>query len=60
MRWVVVLLCLGAPAAAQAEPCRSESFEGASYVVCSFDLTQDDMRIYWRGGDGRPLYREWP
>jgi hypothetical protein len=34
----VALLCLPAPEVAQAESCRSESFEGASYVVCSFDL----------------------
>jgi hypothetical protein len=29
-------LWLAAPAAVQAEPCRSGFFEGASYVVCSF------------------------
>src|SRR5882724_9314326 len=50
----VVLLCLAAPAGAQAEPCRSESFRGASYVVCSFDASKDDLRIYWRDGDGKP------
>jgi uncharacterized protein YigE (DUF2233 family) len=53
-RCAVILLWLAAPVAAQAEPCRSESFEGASYIVCSFDPTKDDLRIYWRGGDGKP------
>ena len=52
--WVVVLLCLAASGTAHAEPCRSQSFEGASYVVCSFDLTQDDLRIDWRGSNGKP------
>ena len=47
-----MLICLAAPVAAQAEPCRSESFKGASYVVCSFDLTKDEPRIYWRGSNG--------
>jgi uncharacterized protein YigE (DUF2233 family) len=37
-----------------AEPCRSKSFEGASYSVCRFDLTKEDLRTYWRGNDGRP------
>jgi uncharacterized protein YigE (DUF2233 family) len=50
----VVLLWLAAPVAAQAEPCRSESFSGASYIVCSFDLTKEDLRIFWRGGDRKP------
>jgi uncharacterized protein YigE (DUF2233 family) len=50
----VMLLWLAAPAAVQAEPCRSEFFEGASYIVCSFDLTKDELRIYWRGDDGKP------
>ena len=50
----VALLCLAAPGVAQAESCRSESFEGASYIVCSFDPTKDDLRIYWRGDNGQP------
>jgi len=50
----VMLLCLVAPGGAQAEPCRSESFKGASYIVCSFDPTKEDLRIFWRGDDGEP------
>ena len=50
----VILLCLAAPGTAQAEPCRSESFMGASYIVCSFDLTKEDLRIFWRDDDGEP------
>jgi uncharacterized protein YigE (DUF2233 family) len=50
----VALLCLAASGGAQAQLCRSESFEGASYIVCSFDLTKDDLRIYWRGDNGQP------
>ena len=38
----VVLLSLAVPAAAHAEPCRTQSFSGASYLVCSFDLNQDN------------------
>jgi len=49
-----ILLCFAAPGVAQAEPCRSESFRGASYIVCSFDLAEDDLRIFWRGPDGEP------
>lgn len=39
---------------AQAEPCRDELFKGASYVVCSFDPTKHDLRIFWRGDDDKP------
>src|SRR5262245_37527085 len=47
-----ILLCLAASKAAQAEPCRYKSFEGASY--CSFDPTKDDLRIFWQGDNGKP------
>jgi len=50
----VALLYLAALGTAHAEPCRSESFKGASYIVCSFDLTKDELRIYWRGDNGKP------
>jgi uncharacterized protein YigE (DUF2233 family) len=51
---IVFLLWLAASVAAHAEPCRSEAFEGASYVFCSFDPAKDDLRIFWRGDDGKP------
>ncbi len=49
------LMVIGASGASQAEPCRDESFENARYIVCSFDPAKDDMRLYWRGHDGRAL-----
>ena len=49
----VLLLCLG-PRAAHAEPCRDQPFKGSSYIVCSFDLTKDELRMFWLGGDGKP------
>jgi uncharacterized protein YigE (DUF2233 family) len=39
---------------AGATPCRSESFEGADYTVCSFDLTKDDLRLFWKDSEGVP------
>lgn len=39
---------------AAADPCRSESFEGSNYTVCSFDLTKDDVRVFWQDGAGEP------
>ena len=50
----VVLLSLAVPGAAYAEPCRTQSSGAASYVVCSFDLTREDVRTYWRRDDGKP------
>jgi uncharacterized protein YigE (DUF2233 family) len=50
----VVLLSLMPPAAAHGEPCRAQSFSGTSYLVCSFDLTRDELRTYWRRDNGKP------
>ena len=51
---IAVVLCLLAPRAAEAAPCRSETFEDAGYTVCSFDLTKADLRLFWRKPDGAP------
>jgi uncharacterized protein YigE (DUF2233 family) len=50
----VTLLCLAICGPSHAESCRIESFKGASYIVCSFNPTKDDLRIYWRDDDGKP------
>ena len=50
----VTLLYLAICGPTHAESCRSESFKGASYIVCSFNPTKDDLRIYWRDDDGKP------
>jgi uncharacterized protein YigE (DUF2233 family) len=47
-------LMFGLSASAFAEPCRSESFEGTAYTVCSFDPAADDIRMFWGGADGMP------
>lgn len=52
--FALTLFCLEASATAHAEPCRSESFKGASYIVCSFNPTRDDVRMSWRGDDEKP------
>jgi uncharacterized protein YigE (DUF2233 family) len=51
----VAFLSLGEGGAAKAEPCRSENFANARYIVCTFDPARDDLRLYWRGPDGSPL-----
>ena len=53
---VVTLLFVAAPATGEAEPCRNKSFEGASYIVCSFDPTKDNLRLFWLH-DGSKPYR---
>lgn len=35
--------------------CRSEEFRNAGYTVCSFDLNNDDLRIFWRDPGGAPF-----
>jgi len=53
---VVAALSLGLSLgeAAVAEPCASETYDGDGYVVCRFDLTDSDIRFFWRQPDGTP------
>jgi uncharacterized protein YigE (DUF2233 family) len=55
---LLIVLCAGGliamPAAAGAEPCRTQSFGGESYIVCSFDPTEENIRTFWRGDGGKP------
>jgi uncharacterized protein YigE (DUF2233 family) len=48
-----VLILAALPAAADA--CRTESFEGSRYTVCSFDLRETEVRMFWRDPDGKPF-----
>ena len=49
-----IALLVGGAGSAAAAPCRGETFEGAVYTVCSFDLAKDDLRLFWRDGSGAP------
>ena len=40
---------------ALAEPCRRETFQDNAYIVCSFDLSKTDLRLFWRNPDGAPF-----
>ena len=51
---VLALLFFGAVDSARAEPCRSASFEGTAYTVCSFDPASDDIRMFWGNDAGAP------
>jgi uncharacterized protein YigE (DUF2233 family) len=43
------------PATAQsAGPCSAVAYDGAKYVVCSFDARRDDIRLFWKGADNQP------
>ncbi len=48
---LAALFLAAAPARAA---CGSESFEGADYTVCRFDLAKDDLRLFWKDADGAP------
>ncbi len=53
---VAALVLMSFASAADAAPCRTEPFEGMHYSVCSFDLAETDLRIFWRD-DTRKPYR---
>ena len=46
------LACFSARPARAA--CAPKAFDGASYTVCAFDPTHDDIRLFWRDADGAP------
>jgi uncharacterized protein YigE (DUF2233 family) len=48
-----LLSCLAA-LPAQALQCAKESFERASYVVCTVDPATSDLRLYWKNAEGKP------
>jgi uncharacterized protein YigE (DUF2233 family) len=52
LRFVLAAPLLALAVPAMADPCRSESFEGTAYTVCSFDLAETDLRIFWQDPDG--------
>jgi len=49
---VVLLLGLAGPAAEAA--CRPETYEDNEYTVCSFDLTNTKVLMFWSRADGSP------
>ncbi len=46
----------GNPAnAASDAPCRPVIYEGSEFVVCTADLRQHQVRLFWKGPDGQPI-----
>jgi uncharacterized protein YigE (DUF2233 family) len=35
--------------------CRSRQVEGANYTICTIDLRQNQIRLFWRGADGEVI-----
>jgi uncharacterized protein YigE (DUF2233 family) len=52
-RFVLVPLILAALAGTAAAACRDETFADKDYVICSFDLGESDLRMFWKDPDGR-------
>jgi uncharacterized protein YigE (DUF2233 family) len=50
----ILALWLASTGLAAAEPCRRETFGDAAYIVCSFDLAKNDIRMVWQDGEGAP------
>ena len=48
------LVLVSFASAADAAPCRTEAFEGMHYSVCSFDLAETDLRVFWRDEERKP------
>ena len=51
-RFALAAAVLIAGIAAASAACRSESFEDNGYIVCSFDLAETDLRLFWQHPDG--------
>jgi uncharacterized protein YigE (DUF2233 family) len=51
----VSILCLctaNTPRAETGSPCRADSYEDRSFVVCEFDLRHYDLKLMWKNPDG--------
>ncbi len=44
----------GVATAQSAGPCTAIVYDGAKYIVCSFDARRDDIRLFWKGPDNQP------
>ncbi|CCM77372.1 conserved exported hypothetical protein [Rhizobium mesoamericanum STM3625] len=44
-------------AAASAQTCAQDSFEGNAYIVCAVEKGNGDLRLFWKNADGEP-YRD--
>lgn len=51
---MAAFLLLSVASTAAAADCRVEAFEGMRYDVCSFDLAETDLRIFWRNEERTP------
>jgi uncharacterized protein YigE (DUF2233 family) len=47
-------LASGAGASPAAAACAPKNFDGASFTVCAYDPRHDDLRLFWKGADGKP------
>lgn len=54
-RFAIAALALAGSAGVASAACRSESFDGEDYLICSFDLAESDLRFFWKDPDGRPF-----
>ena len=54
-RFLLVGLTCCAAASQAAAGCAPKSFDGAAFTVCAFDPRRDDLRLFWKGSDGRPF-----
>ncbi|HEX8167567.1 MAG TPA: phosphodiester glycosidase family protein [Beijerinckiaceae bacterium] len=51
---LIASLAAFAPAVAQSSPCKPLLHEDAQYTVCTVDLRQYRLKLFWRGPEGEP------
>jgi uncharacterized protein YigE (DUF2233 family) len=52
--WMLAALVGATHGTAAPSPCVSRAFEGASYIVCTFDLRDYALRLFWKDENGAP------
>lgn len=50
----VLATAMGATQPAIAQPCATETVDGADYVICTIEPGKTDLRLFWKGADGEP------
>ncbi len=52
--YIVFSLVAGVSARPAGAACAPKAFDGASFTICAFDPRRDDLRLFWKGADGKP------
>ena len=52
--FITLAVLIAGSTSALAQSCQNETFEDDRYIVCGFDLSDSDIRLFWQNPEGAP------